>query len=89
MVSSWLKSLDETTTILEGKKNLPFWRDEKLSINFAKVFTEPRAFDLVSWLQGTAATPYLERGKITDERVWDEMLTAFGSNLLGFVVWFN
>lgn len=89
MVSSWLKSLDEITTILEGKKNIPFWRDDKLSINFAKVFTEPRAFDLVSWIQGTAATPYLEKGKITDERVWDEMLTAFGGNLFGFVVWFN
>ena len=89
MVSSWLKSLDEISTILEGKKNLPFWRDDKLSINFAKIFTEPRAFDLVSWIQGTAATPYLEKGKITDERVWNEMLTAFGSDLFGFVVWFN
>ncbi|MCY7333696.1 MAG: hypothetical protein LH649_13810, partial [Pseudanabaena sp. CAN_BIN31] len=89
MVKSWLKSLDEIATILDGKKNIPFWRDDKLSINFAKIFTEPRAFDLVSWVQGTAATPYLEKGKITDINVWNEMVSAFGGNLFNFIVWFN
>jgi hypothetical protein len=89
MIKSWFKSLDETSLILEGKKNLPFWRDSKLTINFARIFTEPRAFDLVSWVQGTAATPYLEKGKVTDIRVWNEMLNAFGANLFNFVVWFN
>jgi len=81
MLKSWFKSLDETSLVLEGKKNLPFWRDSKLTINFAKIFTEPRTFDLVSWIQGTAATPYLEKGKVTDIRVWNEMLDAFGANL--------
>ena len=90
MVKSWLKSLDEISTILDGKKNIPFWRDDKLSIDFARIFTEPRGFDLVSWVQGTAATTYLEKGtSVTDSRVWDEMLNAFGGNLFGFVVWFN
>jgi hypothetical protein len=89
MVSSWLSSLNEITAILDGKKNLPFWRDEKLSIDFARIFTEPRNFDLGAWFQGTAATPYLEKGKITDMNVWNTMVSAFGSNLFGFVVWFN
>jgi len=89
MVKSWLKSLDEIAAILDGKKNIPFWRDDKLSINFAKIFTEPRAFDLVSWVQGPAATPYLEKGKITDINVWNEMVSAFGGNLFNFIVWFN
>lgn len=89
MVKAWLKSLDEITMILDGKKNIPFWRDDKLSINFARIFTEPRTFDLVSWIQGTAATPYLEKGTVTNERVWENMLNVFGSNLFGFVVWFN
>ena len=89
MVKSWLQSLDEITAILDGKKNIPFWRDEKLGIDFARIFTEPRAFDLVSWFQGTAATPYLEKGVMTDARVWNEMVNAFGGNLFNFVVWFN
>jgi hypothetical protein len=89
MVKSWLSSLDEVTAILDGKKNIPFWRDEKLSIDFARIFTEPRTFDLMAWVQGTAATPYLEKGTITDARVWDEMVSAFGGNLFNFVVWFN
>jgi len=89
MVNAWLLSLDEITKILDGKKNLPFWRDRKLSINFSRIFTEPRDFDLVSWIQGTAATPYLEKGSITDMNIWNRMVNAFGSNLFGFVVWFN
>ncbi|PZU98394.1 MAG: hypothetical protein DCE90_04580 [Pseudanabaena sp.] len=89
MVSSWQKSLNEIDTILAGKNNLPFWRDPQLSINFARIFTEPRNFDLIGWFQGTAATPYLEKGKVTDMRVWDEMVRAFGSDLFNFVVWFN
>ncbi len=89
MVKSWLSSLDEITAILDGKKNIPFWRDEKMSIDFARIFTEPRAFDLISWVQGTAATPYLEKGTVTDVNVWNEMVSAFGSNLFNFVVWFN
>ena len=89
MVKSWLSSLNEITMILDGKKNLPFWRDEKVSIDFTRIFTEPRAFDLISWVQGTAATPYLEKGTVTDVNVWNEMVSAFGSNLFNFVVWFN
>lgn len=89
MVKSWLSSLNEITMILDGKKNLPFWRDEKMSIDFARIFTEPRAFDLISWVQGTAATPYLEKGTVTDVNVWNQMVSAFGSNLFNFVVWFN
>ncbi len=89
MIKSWFKSLDESALVVEGKKNLPFWRDSKLNLDFARIFTEPRAFDLVSWVQGTAATPYLEKGTVTDMRVWNEMLNAFGANLFNFVVWFN
>ncbi|PZV16462.1 MAG: hypothetical protein DCF20_08075 [Pseudanabaena sp.] len=89
MVKSWLRSLDEINSILDGKKNIPFWRDDKLSIDFARIFTEPSTFDLISWVQGTAATPYLEKGTVTNALVWNDMVNAFGSNLFGFVIWFN
>ncbi|ELS33436.1 MULTISPECIES: hypothetical protein [Pseudanabaena] len=89
MVKAWFQSLDEIESILTAKKNLPFWRDAKLSINFPRIFTEPRPFDLVSWVQGTAATPYLEKGTVTNMNVWNEMIRAFGSNLFNFTIWFN
>ncbi|MEI6063990.1 MAG: hypothetical protein WCQ26_05315 [Pseudanabaena sp. ELA748] len=89
MVDAWMLSLDEITKILDGKKNLPFWRDPKLSIDFPRIFTEPLGFDLMSWVQGTAATPYLEKAPTTDMNVWNRMVSAFGSNLFGFVIWFN
>ena len=41
MIKSWFKSLDETALIIDGKKNLPFWRDSKLTLDFMKIFTEP------------------------------------------------
>ncbi|MDX2255199.1 MAG: hypothetical protein NW214_06770 [Pseudanabaenaceae cyanobacterium bins.39] len=89
MVKTWLSSLDEMQLILDGKRTLPFWRDAKLSINFAKIFTNPTGFDLVAWIQGTAATPYLEKGKMTDVNIWNALEGAFGANLFNFVVWFN
>jgi hypothetical protein len=89
MINTWLSALDEMELILDGKKNLPFWRDPKSSINFAKIFTNPSNFDLISWVQGTAATPYLEKGKVTDMNIWNAIQGAFGANLFNFVVWFN
>jgi len=37
-------------------------------VNLRRVFTEPREFDLVLWVQGTAAVPYLEAGEVTTPR---------------------
>jgi hypothetical protein len=89
MIDSWRSFLDEADTLLAGKKLVPFWRNEVMGINLRRVFTEPRTMDLVLWLQGTAATPYLEKGVLTDYEVWNRMLRTFGGDLFGFTVWFN
>jgi hypothetical protein len=89
MVKTWLSGLDELQLLLDGKRTLPFWRDSQLSINLAKIFTNPTGFDLIAWIQGTAATPYLEKGKVTDLNIWNAIEGAFGANLFNFVVWFN
>ena len=54
-------------------------------------FTEPRPFDLVLWIQGTAATPYIEDGPMTRPDVWRRLMAAFrgGGGLFFFTVWFN
>lgn len=89
MIDSWRSFLNEADTLLAGKKLVPFWRSDGMGINLRRVFTEPRTMDLVLWLQGTAATPYLEKGKLTDYEVWNRMLRTFGGDLFGFTVWFN
>ncbi len=95
MVATWLKTVDEADNVLRGKKLIPFWRgsNESRGINLRRVFTEPRDIDLILWVQGTAATPYLEEGQITDladPRTLRRINNTFGGmNFFGFAFWFN
>lgn len=90
MIESWLEFIKETEAILAGERLVPFWRgQEERGVNLRKVFTEPRAFDLVLWVQGTAATPYLEEGRLTRPEVWDRLTRVFQGEFVGFALWFN
>ncbi|HEY1064511.1 MAG TPA: hypothetical protein VGE52_00315 [Pirellulales bacterium] len=96
MVDVWNETLDEAGLILKGEKLIPFWRGEVLTrgVNFRRVFTEPRTFDLIEWIQGVGAAPYLEEGPLTkfaDSEVGSRMSEAFGgpANFIGFGFWFN
>jgi len=90
MVKSWLDFLGEADAILAGKKLVPFWRDEdKKGVNLRRVFTEPAEMDLILWVQGTAAAPYLEAGTVTQPEVWTRLLRVFRGEFIGFALWFN
>ena len=90
MVDSWHTFLDEAGDLLAGKRLAPFWRsNDGRGVNIRRVFTDPTTFDLVLWVQGTAATPYLEKGELTRPEVWRGIQRAFGENFIGFAAWFN
>jgi hypothetical protein len=90
MVDSWKTFLEECDDLLAGKRLAPFWRsNDRRGINIRRVFTEPTRLDLVLWVQGTAATPYLEEGELTRREVWNGIARAFGGDFLGFALWFN
>jgi len=90
MVDGWLGFLDEAETILAGEKLVPFWRaNDERGVNLRRVFTEPSRFDLVLWVQGTAAAGYLEEGPQTDRRVWERLRRVFGGQFIGYAIWFN
>jgi hypothetical protein len=90
MVQGWQGFLTEADAILKGNKLIPFWRGNgKQGLNLRRVFTEPQRFDLVLWVQGTAAVPYLEEGTKTDPEVWDRLLRVFRGEFIGFALWFN
>jgi hypothetical protein len=96
IMDTWLATLDEAEQVLQGKKLIPFWRGKQgdRGLNLRRAFTEPRSFDPILWFQGTAATPYLEKGELTkfaDERMLQRMNDAFGGGLgfAGFALWFN
>ncbi len=99
MITGWHTMLDEIEMLLTGEKLVPFWRGAKpeqvamnghgRGVNLARVFNEPRDFDLVLWVSGTAAQPYLEEGDVTTFESWDRLLRLFGGEFFGFAVWFN
>jgi hypothetical protein len=90
MIGGWLDFLNEAEAMLRGKKLIPFWRGSKaVGVNLRKVFTDPRPFDVVLWIQGTAAAPYLEEGEFTRADTWRRFDRLFQGNFIGFAVWIN
>jgi hypothetical protein len=95
MVEGWQLFLGEARQILEGHKLLPYWRGNvagatpSLGISLHRVFHEPREFDLVLWVQGSAAIPYLEDGDVTQGDFWRDLNGAFSGQFFGFALWFN
>ncbi len=90
MIEGWMAFLDEADALLQGKTLLPFWRSTEVrGVNLNKVFTQPRATDVILWIQGTGAAPYLEFGKVTQPQFWQRLQETFGGQLFGFAAWFN
>jgi hypothetical protein len=90
MTRDWILFLDELDAILAGRKLIPFWRsDDGRGLNLRRILSEPQPFDLVLWVQGSAAAPYLEKGAITSPEVWQRLQRTFQGNFVGFAVWFN
>lgn len=90
MIAAWRQFLEEFDALLRGERLVPFWRgDGSRGVNLRRVFLEPRRFDLVMWVQGTGAAPYLETGELTDPRVWRRLRQVFRGNFVGFAIWFN
>jgi len=90
MIDSWLVFVDEADSLLTGKVLAPFWRgNDDRGINLRRVFTDPRPIDAILWVQGTAAAPYLESGKLTNPRIWQQLLQVFGGEFFSFAAWFN
>lgn len=87
-IDAWLRVLDEGEAALEGRKLVPHWR-YKRGIDLARVFGEPRPFDLVMWLTGPGARPYLADGETISSQSWQQLLRAFEGNFLTYAFWFN
>lgn len=90
MVNAWTELMNLGGKVLAGELLIPFWRgDDGRGVNLRKVFLEPRAFDLVLWVQGSAAAPYLQSGEKVRVDTWRKLQLAFGNEFPGFAVWFN
>jgi hypothetical protein len=86
----WLDALDEADALLDGERLARFWRgDGTRGVNVRRVFLEPRRFDLVLWIQGSAAGPYLEDGPLTTDGLWRRMEAAFDRRVFRNMFWMN
>jgi hypothetical protein len=88
VIDSWLAVMAEAGDILDGKKALPHWRFAK-GMNLNKLFTQSKRFDLVLLITGTDAVKYLDDTPVSTSARWNELMSAFGGNFLGYAVWFN
>jgi hypothetical protein len=90
MVKGWIEFLDEAQALLKGEKLIPFWRQhDDRGVNLRRAFLEPRTFDMVLWVQGTAALPFLEKGPCTKPATWQRLNELFRGEFIGFALWFN
>ncbi len=90
MVTSWGELMELIDKLLNGEVLIAFWRDAPgQGVNLKKVFMEPQALDLVLWVQGPGAAPYLEKGTTTKIDTWRRLQSAFGGQFPGFAAWFN
>jgi len=90
MLATWMLALDETEALLAGKRLMRFWRETSgKGVNLRRVFTEPRRFDLILWVQGSDAIPYLEHGELTTPNTWSRLEDAFDQRIFRHGFWFN
>lgn len=88
---AWEGVLAEIEALLNGEKLLPHWRfpGEGRGINLKRLIEESRRTDLVGYVQGAAAVPFLETGPTTSRAAWRELMRVFGGNFLGYALWIN
>jgi len=90
MISAWQDLMEETGKLLAGHVLIPFWRgDGRTGVNMRNVFLHPRPLDLVLWIQGPAAAPYLESGSLSKPETWTRLQRVFAGEFVGFALWFN
>ncbi len=88
----WQDVLLEIEQILDGEKLVPYWRvnpEAAVGVNIKTLMESPGDMDLVLWIQGAGAAPYLEEGELTDMAAWRRFARMTQGNSLLFAVWFN
>jgi hypothetical protein len=88
IIDGWMKVLDDIEGVLNGDKLIPHFRF-KSGIDLKMVLEEPQPFDLVLWVTGHAAVPYLKDGDVISWESWNRWNGMLRGNFLGYAVWFN
>ena len=85
-----MEVLDEMEAVADGRRLLPHWRlPDGMGVNVDKVVANPPPFDLVLWIQGSALVPYIEKGEVSSQSRWRELMAPFGPGFTAFAIWSN
>ncbi|WP_245196538.1 hypothetical protein [Labrys sp. LIt4] len=87
-IDSWLALLGQVDQVLDGKLLMPHWRFTK-GVNLARVFEQPGNFDLMLWITGPGALPFLDNGKVMDAEAWSQATRLFGGDVASYAFYFN
>ena len=96
MATGWQDVLVEIEQLLEGETLVPYWRynngfnaETGVGVNVAKFLQDPGDMDIILWIHGAGAVPYLERGDLAKMEAWDRFSRMTAGDGLMFAAWFN
>ncbi|XZE21164.1 hypothetical protein SH449x_001061 [Pirellulaceae bacterium SH449] len=92
MIDGWHDFLNEAEAILDGEKLVPFWRGDnpKRGVNLNRFFNSPADLDVVLWVHGSGAIPFLQSDlPVTSKETWNRFERIFQGEFIGFAIWFN
>lgn len=89
-VEGWIRFLDQSEGVLEGRLLLPHWRfDRSRGLNLRRMFEEPLPLDLIMLLQGRDAVPYFEEGPLAEDATANTAMSLLSEGFLAYFIWFN
>ena len=87
---AWMAILSDAEGLLRGTKLLPYWSvGTAAGVNVERLFSDPRAVDLVGWIQGWAALPYLEQGDVVNSASWQAFEGMIAGDAIIFSLYLN
>ncbi|MEP1142511.1 MAG: hypothetical protein ABJH52_02235 [Henriciella sp.] len=96
MADGWQAVLAEIEDLLEGETLVPYWRFQNgynaetgTGVNLAKFLQDPGDMDIILWIHGAGAAPYLETGRLAQMQAWDRFAGMTSGDGLVFAAWFN
>lgn len=86
----WLGVLADFEALLTGKKLVPFWRiTGSAGVDVGAMFTDPRPIDLIGWVQGEGAVPYLKQGELISPANWQAFAQVMSGQAMLFTLFLN
>ncbi|QYK42606.1 MAG: hypothetical protein KF887_05720 [Paracoccaceae bacterium] len=86
----WQAVLADAEGLLEGRLLMPHWRmGAEAGLNLRKMFENPPAVDLVTWVQGEGLLPYAEKGERVSPANWQDFESLVRGDAVMFAVLLN